>query len=336
MLLAVIPFLVSIVVIFGLLWADSYLWKVAPEWLHLPLMILVPLVLIFFNYQVVPYIVFGMVQVERHELKSEKERSFLQKNLLFMILNSLILPFLSFVSITYLHDYPDVIMPDTPKPSKPIHPPANSTVLNATALSLTYLNLSVEPLNFRFAEIISYSQFYYISYLFELILIMILYQLLVSPEKILKAFHQMLSANGKIKFKHWVYDLGFKYSVFISLFIFALFFSVIVPIFLPLCTLIFTLAYYFDKYNLIYIYPVDFDSRTIYRKVMLTHSLFGIFLFQVFVYSVCGSVLNKKLTAYLFAYLLIQLMILFTLFEFVRSPWDGKEQEVEKIQNLQQ
>mmetsp|Transcript_35630 Transcript_35630/g.34659 ORF Transcript_35630/g.34659 Transcript_35630/m.34659 type:complete len:160 (+) Transcript_35630:1492-1971(+) len=143
----------------------------------------------------------------------------------------------------------------------------------------------------------------------------------------------MLSANGKTKFKHWMYDLGFRYAVFISLFIFSLFFSVLFPIFLPVCSLIFTLAYLFDKYNLIYIYPIDFESKTNYRKVLITHSIIGILLFQLLVFLVCGSVINQKMAVYLFAYLLIQVMVLFTLFEFVRNPWDGKELEIEIIQN---
>jgi hypothetical protein len=47
-----------------------------------------------------------------------------------------------------------------------------------------------------------------------------------------------------------------------------------------------------------------------------------------------GSVLNKRWVIYLFAYLVIQIMILFTAFEFIRKPWDGKELEIEKIQNV--
>lgn len=49
-----------------------------------------------------------------------------------------------------------------------------------------------------------------------------------------------------------------------------------------------------------------------------------------------GSVLNKRWVIYLFAFLVIQVMILFTIFEFIRKPWEGKELEIEKIQSVQQ
>mmetsp|Transcript_35630 Transcript_35630/g.34661 ORF Transcript_35630/g.34661 Transcript_35630/m.34661 type:complete len:94 (+) Transcript_35630:1021-1302(+) len=80
-----------------------------------------PLILILFNYYIIPYVVFMIVQYEKHELKSEKEDSFLTKNVFYMIVNSLILPFLAFILITYLKDYPDFEMPPFPKPISPVN-----------------------------------------------------------------------------------------------------------------------------------------------------------------------------------------------------------------------
>ena len=39
-----------------------------------------------------------------------------------------------------------------------------------------------------------------------------------------------------------------------------LFFSIFVTLMTPLVLCIFGLAYIFDKYNLLYVYPLDFDS----------------------------------------------------------------------------
>lgn len=44
---------------------------------------------------------------------------------------------------------------------------------------------------------------------------------------------------------------------------------------------------------------------------------------------IAGSVLSKRINIYLFAFLVIQSMIVFTVFEFIRKPWEGKEQEAE-------
>jgi hypothetical protein len=101
----------------------------------------------------------------------------------------------------------------------------------------------------------------------------------VPPEKIMKAFHQMLSANGKTKFKHWFYDLGYKYAIVICLYSFSLFFSVLIPLILPFATLIFAIFYYIDKYNLLYIYPLEFESKPIYRKALVVYTILAIIVF---------------------------------------------------------
>lgn len=52
-------------------------------------------------------------------------------------------------------------------------------------------------------------------------------------------------------------------------------------------------------------------------------------------YMIASTIVPKRISIYLFAFLIIQLMILFTTFEFIRKPWDGKELEVEKITQQQ-
>ena len=162
----------------------------------------------------------------------------------------------------------------------------------------------------------------------------------------------MISSGGKTKFKvsyitnmmiiqHWFYDLGFRTAIAVTLFTFCLFFSIIIPHLMPLATLLFFLAvrnhsfikdlqYCLDKYNLIYVYPLDFDSRPTQRKALIIYSIVGIILFQLGMFIVAGTVISKRISIYLFAFLVIQAMILFTTFEFIRKPWDGRELEVEK------
>lgn len=80
-----------------------------------------------------------------------------------------------------------------------------------------------------------------------------------------------------------------------------------------------------DKYNLIYIYPIDFESKGLYRRSLVIYSILGILLFQLEMFLISGSVLSKRVNIYLFAFLVIQSMIVFTVFEFIRKPWEGKE-----------
>jgi hypothetical protein len=42
------------------------------------------------------------------------------------------------------------------------------------------------------------------------------------------------------------------------------------------------------------------------------------------------NLLGKKAFVYLYSYVLIQLVIIFTIFEFMRRPWDGIENDLER------
>lgn len=63
---------------------------------------------------------------------------------------------------------------------------------------------------------------------------------------------------------------------------------------------------------------------------MIINSIVGILTFQLMMFIISGSVLSKRINIYLFAFLVIQSMVVFTAFEFIRKPWDGKELEIEK------
>jgi hypothetical protein len=62
----------------------------------------------------------------------------------------------------------------------------------------------------------------------------------------------------------------------------------------------------------------------------VVNSIIGIIIFQFGMFVISGSVLSKRINIYLFAFLVIQSMVVFTVFEFIRKPWDGKELEIEK------
>jgi len=81
---------------------------------------------------------------------------------------------------------------------------------------------------------------------------------------------------------------------------------------------------------MIYIYPIDFESKGMYRKSLIFYSILGVIIFQLEMFVISGSVLSKRFNIYLFAFLVIQAMVVFTVFEFIRKPWEGREQEIEK------
>jgi hypothetical protein len=162
-------------------------------------------------------------------------------------------------------------------------------------------------------------------------MMIMLAQLLCSSEVVNKMFLQNIEYGEKVKFKHWAYDLSFKVPVVVSYFTFSLVLSIIVPISTVMNSFNFLIAYFLNKYHLLYIYPIDFESKVSNRKYLVTPTIAGLILFQFSVFLLASTVLPRHLAIYLFAFLVIQIMILFTTFEFIRKPWEGKELESERV-----
>lgn len=79
-------------------------------------------------------------------------------------------------------------------------------------------------------------------------------------EKLVKGFEKIVKNNCKTKFEHWFNDLSFKSSILVGIFTFGLFFCMIYPHLTLLVLILFVVQFYIDKYNLMYIYPLDFES----------------------------------------------------------------------------
>ena len=84
--------------------------------------------------------------------------------------------------------------------------------------------------NQQYLDTLAYSEEYFIRFIAQSIMIVIIFQLLSDSETILKAFLSMLKVPGKSKFKHFLYDLGLRNALAISLFTLCLVTSIIIPI----------------------------------------------------------------------------------------------------------
>jgi hypothetical protein len=65
----------------------------------------------------------------------------------------------------------------------------------------------------------------------------------------------------------------------VVLFSFGLAFSVLTPLLTPIMLLLFIIAYYLDKYNLIFVYPIEFDSQVTNREALAKFSILGVIYF---------------------------------------------------------
>lgn len=77
------------------------------------------------------------------------------------------------------------------------------------------------------------------------------------------------------------FDFGFHYSFSLIVFLMTLVFSSTIPLVVPFGCLFFYVKYYFDKYNLLFFYPAEFESQGNIGKVVIKFMLFAIFFFQV-------------------------------------------------------
>lgn len=68
--------------------------------------------------------------------------------------------------------------------------------------------------------------------------------------------------------------------------------SVMVPLALPICAILFFIAYAFDKFNLIFVYPIDFESQIMNRKILIKCTFAAILLFQGFTTLVISSMID--------------------------------------------
>lgn len=126
----------------------------------------------------------------------------------------------------------------------------------------------------------------------------------------------------------------------VSFFTFGLCFCVMYPFILVLVLLLFICQFYVDKYNLMYIYPLEFESQTLSRKTLVKNSFYAVILFQLCMIG-AGTLgqekelLSSKAIIYLASFVAIQLVVIIMMFEFLRKPWDGAEIELERVLELQ-
>ena len=206
LILALIPFAVSGAFVAAVMYVDRQLG--IPEYFVIFCKYCSPMCLLLFAFYALPYIIYKIVQQERHERKSEKEESFMRKNMLLMIFNLLVLPAVISAVITYARDEVDMVKvtPNIPKFPKNIivnEYTYKGLLINATFSSLTKLysgRLDYELTEF-IAKSLSNCQEFFTRYLLQIILLMIVFQMYVPPERIMKAFHQILTSGGKTKFK---------------------------------------------------------------------------------------------------------------------------------------
>ena len=293
----------SLLILLPVIYIDLYVFKTMVP-VQLVMQYFCPILLAFFTLYFNPQLLLTLTNWELNERKSVKEQSFLSKLNFSLVFNMIFGPYLIAMLIN----------------------------------SIVYRNDVHYTIMGSMLDLLQNMEGFYTRFIIQVSLLIFMNHLLTDYDKLVKGFEKIVRNNGKTKFEHWFYDLSFKSCMAVGLFTFGMLFSLIYPHIVVLVLLLFSMQFYIDKYNLMYIYPLDFESQAISRKTLVKNSFYGVIIFQLVMISI-GSLkddlLSSKAQVYLFSFVVIQFIILVIIFEFMRRPWEGVEIELEKVLELQ-
>ena len=207
-----------------------------------------PFLLFFISSVLIPWVIRKIASYEFHELKSRKESTIMNKNYIFIFLNWTIVP-----------------------------------LVNLTMLQTFIINRQIDYDGFL--ERVTHSTEFLLRFLIQITFVSWTIQLLASPYFATKKFKKWVNheySEENWEFQEWFFNIGYSVPYNSSIFTLVLLFSTIVPLVLPLGSIFFYIKYLFDKYNLIYVWPEQFESAgKISRNKPITYSIIAIVLYQI-------------------------------------------------------
>eukprot|EP00743_Colponemidia_sp_Colp-15_P010510 GILK01011581.1.p1 GENE.GILK01011581.1~~GILK01011581.1.p1 ORF type:complete len:435 (-),score=70.25 GILK01011581.1:217-1395(-) len=210
------------------------------------------LLLILINSVLVPVAIDYCAEWERFDLKSQKEKAVLSKNLVFLLINSLFLPMFGLSSIQTFVELSGEYELD-----------AWNKVLGSILLTS--------------------SGAFFIRYLIQSTFISNCSQLLAVSELLNTKWREWQSGipirSHRIR-ERVRFDFGYSYASVLSILSMVIVYSIAVPLIVPFGFLFFLLKYTIDKYNFLHIYTVDFESRGDLGKIVYKYCIFVIALLQ--------------------------------------------------------
>jgi len=126
---------------------------------------------------------------------------------------------------------------------------------------------------------VAYSEEYFLRFVLQAIMVVIWFNFQADAETMIKALLSTMKVPGKNKFKHFLHDLGLRNAIALTIFTLSLVASVLIPLIVLPVALLFWIAYALDKYNLLFVYPLDFESNMVNRKTLVSQTFASIILF---------------------------------------------------------
>lgn len=225
-----------------------------------------PLIVVCMNSGVIPFIVGYIAMAELHYKRSYREKSIFVKNVIFMLVNSFIIPTFGVLSLSGLK---------------------------------TYISFLVKSgWDWDVSEGFIINTYFFMRYIIQVTFISNCFQLLALPQYFVKKFRVFIASTDYEKFYASLikkyFDYGYNYSYSITVFILTLTFSSTIPLILPFGALFFYIKYFIDKYNLLFVYPAEFESHGNLTELVVKFALIGIFFFQFIISNLFIKIFQDK------------------------------------------
>lgn len=125
-----------------------------------------------------------------------------------------------------------------------------------------------------------------------------------------------------IEFKdEYPFDLGYWLSLSSTICLMSLVFSVTMPILTGVGFCFCASRYYIEKYNVLFVYQKDFDSKGTMLVPMFTYQICGILVYQILNFSFILSLgLDKQYQTYAYVFGFFQIWVLVTLY-YINKKW---------------
>jgi len=262
-----------------------------------------PLIVVIMNSGIIPVIVGYIAVAEMHYKRSYREKSIFVKNVVFMVINCFFIPTFGVLSWFKLKEC-------------------------IRYLLVTHWDMDISEGFIR-------NSYFFLRYAIQVTFISNGIQLLALPQFFVKKMRVLLASSDYEKFYASMikkyFDYGYNYSFSITVFILIICFSTTIPLITPFGALFFFIKYYIDKYNLLFLYPAEFESHGNVTEMIIKFELIGIFFFQFIISNTFIKIFRDKDYA-IYATLLYIILSVF-IFYGMKQLFIANENELEE-QNL--
>ena len=262
-----------------------------------------PLIVVIMNSGIIPVIVGYIAVAEMHYKRSYREKSIFVKNVVFMVINCFFIPTFGVLSWSKLKEC-------------------------IRYLLVTHWDMDISEGFIR-------NSYFFLRYAIQVTFISNGIQLLALPQFFVKKMRVLLASSDYEKFYASMikkyFDYGYNYSFSITVFMLIICFSTTIPLITIFGALFFYIKYYIDKYNLLFLYPAEFESHGNVTEMIIKFELIGIFFFQFIISNTFIKIFRDKDYA-IYASLLY---IIFSVFIFygTKQLFIANENDLEE-QNL--